>query len=124
MNRRTHKQKVLDLLRDGRWHGHMEGYRLGVMLHSRVADLRKDGYEIVCKRGAEGYLYRLVGSLDETDVGVRRDAFSLASVSSSEPVPSIPSASLDDGARAPGRGGGQLALSFPVRGQLDIEAVA
>ena len=56
----THKQRVLDLLSDGRPHSHMEGYRLGVMLHSRVADLRRDGYRIECWRDGDDYLYRLL----------------------------------------------------------------
>lgn len=61
----THKQRVLRLLQDGRPHSHMEGYRLGVMLHSRVADLRKDGYTIRCWRDGDDYLYQLVGTLDD-----------------------------------------------------------
>lgn len=56
----THKQRVLELLSDGEPHGHMEGYRLGVMLHSRVADLRRDGHEIACWRDGDDYLYQLV----------------------------------------------------------------
>lgn len=61
----THKARVLRLLSDGRPHSHMEGYRLGVMLHSRVSDLRKDGYRIECWRDGDDYLYRLVGRLEE-----------------------------------------------------------
>lgn len=60
----THKQRVLSLLQDGQPHSHMEGYRLGVMLHSRVADLRKDGYTIRCWRDGDDYLYQLVGTLE------------------------------------------------------------
>lgn len=55
----THKQRVLELLSDGRPHSHMEGYRLGVMMHSRVADLRRDGYRIDCERDGDFYVYRL-----------------------------------------------------------------
>lgn len=84
VNKRTHKQKVFDLLRDGRWHGHMEGYRLGVMLHSRVADLRKDGHMIECKRGPEGYLYRLLDSEaalpENVPLGVASESSSLSSL--------------------------------------------
>jgi hypothetical protein len=56
----THKARVLALLRDGKPHGHMEGYRLGVMLHSRVADLRRDGHVIECWRDGDNYLYQLL----------------------------------------------------------------
>jgi hypothetical protein len=55
----THAEKVLRLLSDGKPHTHMEGYRLGVMLHSRVADLRAKGYRIDCWREGDNYLYQL-----------------------------------------------------------------
>lgn len=55
----TGKERVLRLLADGKPHGHMEGYRLGVMLHSRIADLRRDGYRIDCWREGGEYLYQL-----------------------------------------------------------------
>jgi hypothetical protein len=59
----THADKVLRLLSDGEPHSHMEGYRLGVMLHSRVADLRKRGYEIKCWHENGLYLYQLFGTV-------------------------------------------------------------
>lgn len=55
----THAEKVLQLLSDGKPHSHLEGYRLGVMLHSRVADLRKKGHVIECWREGDHYLYQL-----------------------------------------------------------------
>ena len=55
----THKQRVLMLLSDGRPHRSSEGYRLGVMLHSRVADLRRDGHVIECHRDGPDYVYQL-----------------------------------------------------------------
>lgn len=55
----THAERVLNLLSDGEPHGHMEGYRLGVMLHSRVSDLRRQGYRIDCWREGDLYLYQL-----------------------------------------------------------------
>ena len=63
----THAEKVLALLSDGQPHTHMEGYRLGVMLHSRVADLRKPkngGHDIRCWREGENYLYQLLSEPD------------------------------------------------------------
>ena len=59
----THKERVLMLLSDGRPHRSSEGYRLGVMLHSRVADLRRDGHLIECWNEGRDYVYQLKGSL-------------------------------------------------------------
>lgn len=55
----THCDRVLDLLRDGREHSYREGYALGVMLHSRVSDLRKRGHRIEMRRDGNDYLYTL-----------------------------------------------------------------
>jgi hypothetical protein len=63
----THTAKVLALLSDGQWHSHREGYRMGVMLHSRVADLRRRGYVIECAKRAGGYWYRLTGKIGVGD---------------------------------------------------------
>ena len=56
----NHSDRVLELLSDGQPHSHLEGYRLGVMLHSRVADLRKLGHVIECWREGAAYVYQLV----------------------------------------------------------------
>lgn len=56
----THKQRVLELLSDGRPHSYQELYGLHVIAHSRVADLRADGHDIVCWRDGDLYLYRLL----------------------------------------------------------------
>ena len=61
----THKQRVLQLLSDNEPHSHLEGYQLGVMLHSRVADLRRDGYTIKCWAEDGLYLYQLFGGVRE-----------------------------------------------------------
>lgn len=71
MARVTHEQKVLALLSDGRPHSHMEGYRLGVMLHSRVAGLRKKGYGIVCDKTGGQYVYTLVSRPLEAETASR-----------------------------------------------------
>jgi hypothetical protein len=74
--RLTHKQRVLALLQDGKPHSHMEGYRLGVMLHSRVADLRRDGYRIECSRHGDLYCYRLLfGPLDAEEPKAGEEAY-------------------------------------------------
>lgn len=45
-----------------------ELYQLGVILHSRVSDLRRQGHNILCERvdgdGAAGYLYTLLPPLE------------------------------------------------------------
>ena len=44
----------------GEWVGNL--YRLNIMVHSRVSDLRKKGHKIECKQFGKGdYRYRLVG---------------------------------------------------------------
>ncbi len=60
----TGTARLLELLSDGKPHTARECYALGVMVHSRVADLRKRGHVIRCesipgKTGADGYQYRL-----------------------------------------------------------------
>lgn len=56
----THNQKVLALLADGLPHNHHEGYALGVILHSRVSELRKQGHNIIAWRDHDFYVYQLV----------------------------------------------------------------
>lgn len=66
----THCERVLALLSDGEPHSYLEGYRLGVMLHSRVSDLRKRGHVIECWRDGDDYLYRLIPSSGATRAAV------------------------------------------------------
>jgi hypothetical protein len=58
----THNERVLRLLSDGKPHTHHELYGLLVVAHSRVSDLRKQGYEISLWRDGDDYLYQLVSS--------------------------------------------------------------
>lgn len=53
------KQRILDLLRDGKPHTHHELYALGCVAHSRISDLRSDGYTIECWRDGDDSVYRL-----------------------------------------------------------------
>jgi hypothetical protein len=76
----THNERVLALLSDGEPHSHHEGYGLRVMLHSRVADLRKQGHVIDCWREGDSYFYRL---LNERESGAS-DSRSLSKASLSE----------------------------------------
>lgn len=63
-------QRLLQVLSDGKPHGHAELYRLGMIVHSRVADLRKQGYRIDCRplgrvNGRAVYEYQLQAPLEE-----------------------------------------------------------
>jgi hypothetical protein len=59
----SQSQRILSLLGDHRWHTHRELYALGCVAHSRLADLRKRGYEIEKRHhvtnGETIYEYRL-----------------------------------------------------------------
>lgn len=57
----THKQAVLRLLSDRKPHSHHELYGLGCVAHSRISDLRRDGYRIEQWREDGLYLYQLKG---------------------------------------------------------------
>ena len=60
--------RILAVLADGKPHSTAELYRRvgGMILHSRVAELRKRGYRISCEyvggSGAEAYVYTLEDS--------------------------------------------------------------
>jgi hypothetical protein len=60
----THNQRVLNLLSDGKPHTHHEIYALNVIAHSRIADLRRQGYTIpswtYTENGKRVYLYQLL----------------------------------------------------------------
>lgn len=89
----THKQRVLQLLSDNEPHSHMELYRLGVMAHSRVADLRKEGYEIKCWAEGGQYLYQLFGAVQTGEVAA--DGGSASSAPRLGPPPTSAGGSLD-----------------------------
>jgi hypothetical protein len=71
----THCARLLEVLSDRQPHDHHELYSLGMIVHSRIADLRKRGYEIaqwsVRENGHTLYLYQLVGEpLSSPDLSV------------------------------------------------------
>lgn len=109
----THKQAVLRLLSDRKPHSHHELYGLGCVAHSRISDLRRDGYQIDQWREDGQYLYQLKGRLDETaaSVGAVRDGSGTAVSSSAPPNPpaGFPPLSVDSSTR-PERDGGVLEL--------------
>jgi hypothetical protein len=87
----THKRRVLELLADGVPHPHTEGYRLGVMLHSRVSDLRKDGHTIVSWRDGDTYMYQLLGSsLEDATLTSGVAAATLTAITAAAASPSSP----------------------------------
>ena len=63
----THKEAVLKLLSDRKPHSHHELYGLGCVAHSRISDLRRDGWTIRQWREDGLYLYQLQGRLEEAD---------------------------------------------------------
>jgi hypothetical protein len=65
VTRPSQNERILEILRDGRWHTNHEFYSFSV-LHSRVSELRSRGHEIEMRRsgGQEAtYEYRLVAPL-------------------------------------------------------------
>ncbi len=94
----THNERVLALLSDGQPHTHHELYQLHVIAHSRVADLRKQGHNIVQWREGDNYVYRLLDQGHE-DSGARTQ-----SPPATRPV-AVPLIEQTDG---------QLALGDPV----------
>jgi len=97
----NHKKRVMRLLKDGKPHSHLEGYELGVMLHSRVADLRRDGYAIRCWREGDLYLYQLEGSQGPTDPQAKGAASSALLLPDERPAPLIDVASPETGPVGP-----------------------
>ena len=104
----THNERVLGLLSDGEPHSHHEGYGLHVMLHSRVADLRKQGHDIACWREGDSYFYRLL----RTAAG---SGSSAAVRSGSEPSPQMHDP-------LPGAGNSGLRTPAPVQLLLKVNA--
>lgn len=59
-------KKLLEVLQltPGEWVGNL--YRLKVMVHSRISDIRKMGHKVECKKyGRSDYRYRLVPKTTE-----------------------------------------------------------
>ncbi len=71
LDRHTHAKIVLSILRTwkGDWVPNL--YRMAnVMVHSRVADLRRKGHRIECRRFGPGdYRYRLVDDVGDARLG-------------------------------------------------------
>jgi hypothetical protein len=61
----THVERVYELLSDGKPHSHHEGYALGVILHSRISDLRRRGIPIRHWRENGTSYYQLGSELTE-----------------------------------------------------------
>lgn len=59
MTKPTDADRLLAVLADHREHDHRELYRLGMIVHSRISDLRKRGHRIDQRREGDLYLYRL-----------------------------------------------------------------
>lgn len=73
-NSPTDADRLLAVLSDGRAHSHLELYALGMIVHSRVADLRKRGHEIrhwqESHPNGRRHYYQLIGPLAEREAVV------------------------------------------------------
>lgn len=105
----THNERVLEALRGGP-KTHHELYGLGVIAHSRIADLRAQGHEIECDKSGDVYTYRLVGELEEGGLA--------ADPSSSSPLPTpavdCPPLPEESDHGTAGAGSGRTAEKRPV----------
>lgn len=106
----THCERLLAVLSDGREHDHHELYALNMIVHSRVADLRRRGYVIEHRRDGELSLYRLVGSLDETQDGSQCGADGTCVSSSAPPSVGAAISPVAGGALPPSTEPAQLAI--------------
>lgn len=105
MNKPTHKERVLALLSDKQPHSHHELYALHVIGHSRISDLRKDGYLIAQWRDGDDYLYQLVGGSSEAPGVSPEDGAAATSGGTAAPESATLGVSLDTT--------GQLTLAAP-----------
>jgi hypothetical protein len=84
----THCDQLLQVLSDGRPHDHRQLYALGMVVHSRVADLRSKGHDIVCWREGDTSFYKLAGTGSEHDLlGSTTGPCDAAPLSDGVPVP-------------------------------------
>ena len=123
----THCDRLRAVLADGEWHDHHELYRLGMIVHSRVADLRRKGFTVESMRDGDDYLYRLAGRLD----GIAGSLSPLGIRGAVEPVGSPfdadPCCDGDDGTEPRpettllGGADGELAAGTPVVSSASIQ---
>lgn len=71
MTKPTDADRLLAVLSDGRAHSHLELYALGMIVHSRVADLRKRGHDVQTWRenhpNGTRYWYQLAAPLTKRE---------------------------------------------------------
>jgi hypothetical protein len=88
----TQGQRVMLILNDGEPHAHHEFYGFCV-LHSRISELRKKGFNIACWRDGDNYVYQLLPSLET----VREPGEVAATAADSDPPASGPSSTTSGG---------------------------
>jgi hypothetical protein len=56
------KQKILELLKDGHWHGCSDLLTFGLSYRNRLSELRDEGYQIISEKqeGKPTYRYMLL----------------------------------------------------------------
>jgi hypothetical protein len=64
----TQAQRVMAILGDGCEHTHHEFYGFCV-LHSRISELRKKGFNIACWRDGDNYVYQLLPTFETVREG-------------------------------------------------------
>jgi hypothetical protein len=117
-------EKVLARLRQGPA-SHLELYQLGVIAHSRIADLRRKGHTISCEKKHDLYEYTLLEEGDpvETSSPDLSPATQTATSESASPSSSSEAHDLLREYSSPGEAGPDLPPLVP--GQLSLlEAAA
>ena len=61
---KTMKVQILNILRDGMWHGCSDFVNIGLSYRNRISELRKEGYKIKSEREGKHptYRYKLISS--------------------------------------------------------------
>jgi hypothetical protein len=112
----TQAQRVMAILGDGKAHSHHEFYGFCV-LHSRISELRKKGFNIACWRDGDNYVYQLLPSLET----VREPGEVAATAADSDPLalgPSPPERFAPDAAVGPAEAGFGPSPEDPNQTQL------
>jgi hypothetical protein len=91
----TDCDRLLEALKDGAWHSHAELYALGLMVHSRAANLRQRGHTIHVRREwsrsqrRNFYFYRLDSLKGDARPGVASPLSEDGPIPDARPIPSV-----------------------------------
>lgn len=109
--RRTQCDRLLERLSDRRWYFSSELDRIVPRLTSRISDLRKLDYTIVCERVGKRWRYRLVAGPDDqvSDVAAALPSRAASGPACGTPAARGPASSADDQLALDGLAGGPTA---------------